>query len=111
VTVVAIEVVGCEERKKRYDWYDEECQINVEESNVQVKMVNRKTRLSTENYKNQPRKPRKSVKGDKRAYECKVVEGMEETNKRNDARKFYIIADGLKPGVLAKNAHLLRQEE
>ena len=33
VTMVANVVVGYEERKKRNDWYDEECQIKVEERN------------------------------------------------------------------------------
>jgi hypothetical protein len=32
VTSVANEVVGYEERKKRNDWYDDECQIKGEES-------------------------------------------------------------------------------
>jgi len=31
VTSVAVEVVGWEERKKRNDWYNEECQRKVEE--------------------------------------------------------------------------------
>lgn len=31
VTSVASEVAGCEERKKRNGWYDEECQRKVEE--------------------------------------------------------------------------------
>jgi hypothetical protein len=33
VTKAASEVIGYEERKKRNDWYDEECQIKVEERN------------------------------------------------------------------------------
>jgi len=33
VTMVASEVVGYEEREKRNDWYNEECQIKVEERN------------------------------------------------------------------------------
>jgi len=33
VTAVTTEVVGYEERKKKSDWYDEECQINVEVRN------------------------------------------------------------------------------
>jgi hypothetical protein len=40
VKVLASEVRGCEERKKRNDWYEEGCQIKVEEINkVWVKML------------------------------------------------------------------------
>jgi hypothetical protein len=53
VTTVASEVVGYEERKKRNDWYDEECQIKVEERNkAQIKILNRRMRMNNENYKN-----------------------------------------------------------
>jgi len=52
MTMVASEVVGYEQRKKRNDWYDEECQIKVEERNkAQIKVLNRRMRMSTENYK------------------------------------------------------------
>lgn len=38
--VLASEVCGCEERKKRNDWYKEECRIKVEErSKAWVKML------------------------------------------------------------------------
>jgi len=44
--------VGYEQRKKRNDWYDEECQIKMEERNkTQIKVLNRRLRLSNENYK------------------------------------------------------------
>jgi hypothetical protein len=33
VTAVASEVMGYEERKKRKDWYDEECQLKGKENN------------------------------------------------------------------------------
>jgi len=39
VTAIASEVVGYEERKKRNDWYNEECQIKGEENKVQIKML------------------------------------------------------------------------
>jgi hypothetical protein len=48
--MVASEVVEYEERKKRNDWYVEEYQIKVEERNkVQIKMLNRRMRMNTEN--------------------------------------------------------------
>jgi len=42
-TTNASEVVGYEERKKRDDRYDEECQIKVEErKKVRIKMLKRR---------------------------------------------------------------------
>ena len=50
VTIVASQMVGYKERKKRNNWYDKECQIKVEEKNkASVKMWNRRTRLNIEN--------------------------------------------------------------
>jgi hypothetical protein len=45
--------VGYKERKKKSDWYDEDCQINVEVRNkARNNMLNRRMRIYTENYKN-----------------------------------------------------------
>jgi hypothetical protein len=52
VTIVAIEVVGYEERKKRKNWYDKEWQTKVEVRNrAQIKMLNKRMRMDSENYK------------------------------------------------------------
>jgi hypothetical protein len=60
-TVVS-EVVGYEERKKRNDWNDEECQIKVEGRNkIRTKMLNRRTRINAENYKNERRGSQENV--------------------------------------------------
>jgi hypothetical protein len=48
--MIASEAVGYEERTNMKDWYDEE-----ERNEAQVKMLNRKTRLNIENYKNKPK--------------------------------------------------------
>lgn len=54
-------------------------------------------KMNTENYKNKGRKVKKMCREKKkRAQDCKVHKGMEEANKRNEARKVYIIARGLK---------------
>ena len=56
MTMITSEAVGYGERTNMKDWYDEECQIKVEERNeAHVKMLNRKTRLNIENYKNKPK--------------------------------------------------------
>jgi hypothetical protein len=60
MTSVASEVVGCEQRKKKNDWYDEECQIKVEERNrAQIKVLHKRIRMSTENYKYRGRESKK----------------------------------------------------
>ena len=55
-------------RKRRNDRYDEECQINVEEiSKAQIKMLDRRTRMNTENYKNKQRETNKMCRAKNRA--------------------------------------------
>jgi predicted GTPase len=44
-------------KEKGSDGYDEECQMKVEERNkAQIKVLNRWTRMNTENYKNKQSK-------------------------------------------------------
>ena len=63
VTAVLSEVVGYEERKKRNGWYEKECSIKVEERNrARIKMLNKRTRMNTENYKNKRREAKKGKK-------------------------------------------------
>jgi hypothetical protein len=53
VTAVITEVVGYEERKRKSDFYDKDCQIKVEIRNKsQINMLNRRMRMYTKNYKN-----------------------------------------------------------
>jgi len=67
VTTIARKVVGYEERRRRNDWYDEECQVKVEERNkAQIKMLNRRMRLNTENYKNKRREAKKMCRAKKK---------------------------------------------
>jgi hypothetical protein len=56
VTTVVNQVVGYQERKKRNEWNDRECQIKVEGRNkARIKLLNRRTIMNTENYKNKSR--------------------------------------------------------
>ena len=49
-----------EGRKERNGWYDEECQIKVEERNKALnKTLNTRMKMNTENYKNKRRKAKK----------------------------------------------------
>jgi hypothetical protein len=49
VTMVANEVAGYEEMRKRNDWYDEECQIKAEGEIKPESKCCRTTRTNTEN--------------------------------------------------------------
>jgi len=50
VTAVANEMDGYEERRKRNDWYDKECQEKTKQrNNAQIKMLNRTKRMNTDN--------------------------------------------------------------
>ena len=61
--------------------YDKECQVKVEEINkAQIKMLVRRTRMNTENYKNKPREAKKMCRAKNRAHDLKVLECMEEAN-------------------------------
>jgi len=54
---MASAVSGYEDRQKRNDWNDEQCLTKVNERNKScVKMLNRKTRVNIQNYKNKWRK-------------------------------------------------------
>jgi hypothetical protein len=60
-TVVSV-VVGYKERKMMNDWNDEKCQIKVEGRNkARNKTLNRRTRINTENYKNERRESQPNV--------------------------------------------------
>ena len=74
---MASAVSGYEDRQKRNDWNDEQCLTKVNERNKScVKMLNRKTRVNIQNYKNKWRKAKEMWRG-KRAYELKVLERIE----------------------------------
>jgi len=57
------EVVGYEERKKRNGWYDEENHVKAEKRNrARTKMLNKRMRVNTENYKNKRREAKEERK-------------------------------------------------
>jgi hypothetical protein len=71
--------VGHKGMKKRNDLYDEKCQIKVEEGNrVRIKMLNRRTRMNTENYKNKRKEAKKMCKKKQKKIVnyFKVLKGM-----------------------------------
>ena len=96
-TAVVGEVDGCEERKKRNDWYDKECQMKVKEIKyARNKMLNRRTRMNTENCNNRRIEAKKICRAKRGGrgvpHGLKALAGMEEAYKINEARKFHTIS-------------------
>jgi len=78
VTTVVSEVVGYEDRKKRNGWYDEECHMKVEErKRARIKLLNKRTRVNTEDYKNKRREAKKGEGGGGGDHALEELEGME----------------------------------
>lgn len=74
----------------------------VEERNeTEIKMLNRRTRTDTENYKKKRRQDKKMFRAKKKKKDpkaLKVLKSTKEANKRNETRKFYTIAHRMKVG-------------
>jgi hypothetical protein len=90
-------VVKKKEKKKRNDWCDKECQMKVEEIHkARNEMLNRRTRVNTENCKNKRREAKKIFRAKKKGvtHVIKMLACMEEANKRNEARNFHTISRG-----------------
>jgi hypothetical protein len=95
MTAVTSEMVWYESRKK-----EEGCQIKVEVRNkAKIEMLNGRTRMNSENYKNKQRQANKMCRvKKKKAYDLKVLDGTKAANKRNETRKFYTKACRMKAG-------------
>ena len=67
MTVVVGEGLRNEGRRKRNDLYDEKYQIKLEERNkVRIEILNRRTGMNIENYKNKRREAKKTCKTKKK---------------------------------------------
>jgi len=73
----------------------------VEEINeTEIKMLNRRTRTDTENYKTKRRQEKETFRAKKKKdlKSLKVLKTTKEANKRNETRKLYTIAHRMKVG-------------
>jgi hypothetical protein len=74
-----------------------------ERDKAQIKTLKRRSRMNVEKYKTEEREAKtmfrdRKKKKKKRAHDLKVLEGMKEATERNEARKFYATACGMKAG-------------
>ncbi|XP_039278798.1 craniofacial development protein 2-like [Nilaparvata lugens] len=86
----AREVVGSRKKEIQARWFDEECITAIERRNrARMKMIQRKTRGTVEDYRSERRIADKLCRRKKRAYEKQQLESIKEHYGRGEMRKFY----------------------
>jgi hypothetical protein len=65
---------------------------------AQIKMPKRRTRMNTENYQTEQWEAKTMFRERERERSPKVQAGMKEATERNEVRKFYATACGMKAG-------------
>lgn len=95
----AAEVLGIQGRRRKEDWYDEQCQeaINIR-NNAYKKYLERRTRERHEEYKVKTRIADKTCRCKKRKYENNKLQKMEEDFKENNSKNAYTYIHQLREG-------------
>lgn len=95
----AQEVLGEKKKTERAGWFDDECRKKVRERNeARKRMLNRKTRTNTEEYKQKRREADRECRLKKREFERNWIAEMEEQNKNKEIRKFYLGVKDVRKG-------------
>jgi hypothetical protein len=91
ITTVAERILGEMDKRRRSDWFDEECQVVTDEKNEAYKrMLQRSgTRGSTEEYRNKRREEKKVHRKKKCTYENQRINDIEGFRNKNETRRFY----------------------
>lgn len=90
VMEVAKQTVGEKIGKRNEEWFDEECREVIKQKNTdRLQMLQKKTRLASEKYKESRKKATKIIRNKKKAYIKKEIETIETLNNQNENRKFY----------------------
>ena len=99
VSEAADDARGKKEQEERVEWFDEECLTAIRERNeARKRMLQRRTRLTMEEYREKRKSADKICRYKKRAYERKRIEELDEMKDRNEVRKFYERTRDLKRG-------------
>lgn len=89
-TDAAETVVGTVRRTEREEWFDNECAKAVEERNeARSRMLQRKTRQTTEMYREKRRLAAKECKKKKRLFQKQRIAELEGIKDQNKISKFY----------------------
>lgn len=95
VTTTAREVIGTGQRRRRNDWFDEECQRVTDMKNVaRSRMLVAGTRQNRERYRAARAEEKRIHRRKKRQHEESVVAEAQESMNRNDMRRFYATVNG-----------------
>ena len=90
VMEVAKQTVGEKIGKRNEEWFDEECREVIKQKNTdRLQMLQKKTRLASEKYKESRKKATKIIRNKKKVYIKKEIETIETLNNQNENRKFY----------------------
>ena len=91
-------VLGRQEKSKKKEWFDAECEYKLKERNIaRLEWMQRKTRASAENFKEKRREAKSVCKKAKREYMKMLISQIDEWDK-NDTRKFYKRVKSFKRG-------------
>jgi hypothetical protein len=101
MVTAAEQVLGIEKKKKRNDWYDDECERLVKERNVaRIKMLQRRTRMTVSKYANNRRLAKRECRKKKRMFEKANLENIEGLSQKKEIRELY-----MKTGLMKKGYH------
>jgi hypothetical protein len=98
ITTAAERTLGEIDKRRRNDWFDEECQAAINEKNEAYKQMLQRsgTRDSTEEYRNKRREEetrgevrREGHRKKKCTYENQRINDIEEFRNKNETRRFY----------------------
>ncbi|CAK1591299.1 unnamed protein product [Parnassius mnemosyne] len=119
LSTAASEILGFEEKPKRNDWFDDECQKITNEKNDAYRLMQQKyTRGRGEEYKKRRRREKHLHKRKKRSYEEQQLREIASSYTQKETRNFYNQVNGgrkeFKPRTTAcrsKNGQLLNDKD
>ncbi|CAH2100131.1 unnamed protein product [Euphydryas editha] len=90
LSTAAGEILGFEEKLKRNDWFDDECQKATNEKNDAYRLMQQKyTRRRREEYRERRRREKHLHKSKKRSYEEQQLREISSSYTQKEARNFY----------------------
>ena len=105
VTATAEEVVGFQQVERRDPWFNDECKVTIEERNeARKKMLQRETRANCSEYSRLRAIAKSVCRREKRKWEKKKVEEIQDLARRKETRKMYSKISEEKKGFQARTS-------
>mgnify|MGYP000153190231 CR=1 FL=1 len=90
IKLSAVEVLDVQSTQPRNHWFDEDCEEAINKRNEsRLHMLQKKTRIATEIYKENRKEAKLICRQKKKLYEETLLDDMEEKFGRNESRKFF----------------------